>query len=254
MRTPQLRYLFESLIPLDRYLRSKWYKFRGVKPSEFEYEMMAPQATYAPWLTDNEFRITYEKIKFNTLVDTYRCYELWQLIEQVSKLKEGALIEIGVWRGGTGVLTAVKAKLCGINHKFYLCDTFEGVVKAGSKDAIYKGGEHADTSQKIVEDLAHKFSLDNIQILKGIFPEDTASFVKEKSFRYVHIDVDVYQSAVDIVAWVWDKLVIGGVIVFDDYGIACCDGVTRFVNSQRAEENRIVIYNINGHAIIIKLK
>ena len=35
----------------------------------------------------------------------------------------------------------------------FLCDTFEGVVKTSDADASYSGGEHADTSQPLVQDL-----------------------------------------------------------------------------------------------------
>jgi cephalosporin hydroxylase len=67
-------------------------------------------------------------IKGFTLVDKYRCFEIWKLIEQISKLKKGSIIEVGVWRGGTGALIAKQAKNCGIEEKVFLCDTFAGVV------------------------------------------------------------------------------------------------------------------------------
>jgi O-methyltransferase len=70
---------------------------------------------------------------------------------------------------------------------------------------------------------------------------------------FCHIDVDVYQSAKDIVDWIWDKLVVGGIIVFDDYGFPTCTGVTKYVNEQDGKPDRLIIYNINGHAIMIKI-
>jgi O-methyltransferase len=41
--------------------------------------------------------------------------------------------------------------------------------------------------------------------------------------------------------------------VYDDYGFASCDGVTRAVNEQRSLADRIVFHNLNGHAVVIKL-
>jgi len=35
-------------------------------------------------------------------------------------------------------------KLENSKDTLYCCDTFEGVVKASSKDNFYKGGEHKD--------------------------------------------------------------------------------------------------------------
>jgi O-methyltransferase len=53
--------------------------------------------------------------------------------------------------------------------------------------------------------------------------------------------------------WLWPKLVPGGIVVFDDYGFQFCDGVTQLVNEERIKKDRIVIHNLNGHAILIKI-
>jgi O-methyltransferase len=217
------------------------------------YEPIKPRATYSPWRIDEAFLSLYAEIHANTLVDKYRCYELWSIIEQVKKF-EGALIEIGVWRGGTGALIAKKASLCSIKEPVYLCDTFKGVVKATDNDTTYKGGEHENTSRRIVENLLEKLNLQNVIILEGIFPDETASRINRQNFRFCHIDVDTYQSAKDITDWVWDKMAIGGIIVYDDYGFEECDGIAKYVDGQRPDADRLVFHNLNGHAIIVKIK
>lgn len=212
-----------------------------------------PAATYSPWLADVEFDRVYQSIRNSTLVDVYRCYELWQLVAQVAKLAGGDLIEIGVWRGGTGALIGRQCQLAGIENSIYLCDTFRGVVKAGTQDKSYVGGEHADTSQSTVVDLMRTLGIERARILNGIFPDDTGHLVSDCTFRFCHIDVDVYDSAKDIMAWIWPRLVPGGIVVFDDYGFHSCVGITRFVNEERARRDRLVVHNLNGHAIIIKM-
>jgi len=216
------------------------------------YSRVTPSATYSPWKQDGLFEKTYKMIKTHTLVDQYRCYELWKLIEQSSKLDGGNIIEIGVWRGGTGVLMAKRAEKIGIKDKVYLCDTFKGVVKAGRRDSTYEGGEHSDASRKVVEDLIGGLNLDNVELLEGVFPEQTGHIIDQLQFRFCHIDVDVYQSAKDIVEWIWPKMVRGGIIVYDDYGFASCDGITKYVEEQMLLKDRLVIHNLNGHAVFIK--
>jgi O-methyltransferase len=219
-----------------------------------KYGRVCPAATYSPWNKDNLFQALLASIEGFTLVDKYRCFELWKLIEQSAKLKNGSIIEIGVWRGGTGALMARQAKNCGIEDRVYLCDTFTGVVKAGVNDSAYKGGEHADTSRRIVEDLIFtQMKLDNVEILEGIFPDQTGHRVESKQFRFCHIDVDVFQSARDVADWIWDKMVPGGIMVYDDYGFSGCDGITRYVEEQMLCNDRLVIHNLNGHAIVLKL-
>jgi O-methyltransferase len=230
----------------------RWYRRLAARGS-LCHRRLNPIADYAPWTTDPRFLEIYHTIQPYTLVDIYRCYEIWTLVEQSAKLT-GALIEIGVWRGGTGALIAQRAKLSGITDTIYLCDTFTGVVKASAHDPLYKGGEHRDTSIGLVEDLVYnQLNLEHVKILQGVFPEETAKSMDHESFRFCHIDVDVYHSAKDITTWLWNKLAIGGMIVYDDYGFFGYGGITTYVEEQRHARDRLLFYNLNGHAVIIKI-
>jgi O-methyltransferase len=222
--------------------------------NDFQYSAVTPAANYSPWLADSEFSKIYLEIKSHTLVDIFRCYELWELTEHIHNLNSNAaFIEVGVWKGGTAGIIAKKLSLLGSNVAFFLADTFEGVVKATDKDSTYNGSEHADTSQEIVENLLsnkyHKYT-----ILKGIFPDDTSHLIDDTiQFGFCHIDVDVYESSKDIVDWIWSRMIKGGVLVFDDYGFHTCDGVTKYVNEQKNKSDRVIVHNLNGHALMIKL-
>jgi O-methyltransferase len=218
---------------------------------DLRYESILPNATYAPWLKDADFQAAFAQIRDHTLVDHFRCYELWQLVEQTSRLR-GDILEVGVWRGGTGCLMARRAQMLGSSARIVLCDTFAGVVKAGANDSAYRGGEHADTSLETVRDLAGAMDLANIETLTGIFPEETGHRVATRTFSLCHIDVDVYQSGLDVLKWVWPRMPIGGVVIYDDYGFATCDGITRLVNERYLQEGAVTLHNLNGHAVVIK--
>jgi O-methyltransferase len=227
--------------------------YRTPKPYR-SYGGVTPEANYCPWDDDQDFLAIYEAIRSFTLVDKYRCYELWTLVEQVAKL-EGALLEVGVWKGGTGGLIAKRSRMCGIRDSVFLCDTFRGIVRTGDKDAGYRDGLHADTSETTVHGLLKdELQLDNYRLLKGIFPDETARSIPDTTFRFCHIDVDVYQSAKDVLAWVWPRMTLGGVVVYDDYGFCWCSGITRHVEEQRHLADGMLVYNLNGHALLIKIK
>lgn len=208
-------------------------------------------ATYSPWLLDEEFQKTHAVIRDNTLVDLFRCYELWHLLEQTAGL-EGDIIEVGTWRGGTGCLLGHRATGLGLDAQVFLCDTFEGVVKTSDADASYSGGEHADTSQPLVQGLVDRMGLKNIQLLKGVFPEDTGDQVEGRTFRFCHIDVDVYQSGKDILDWVWSRMPVGGIVVFDDFGFSSTRGITQLVHEEEQKKDRVSFQNLNGHAVFVK--
>jgi O-methyltransferase len=215
------------------------------------HEMAHPISTYAPWQADEEFTAAFRAVRRNTLVDIWRCYELWSLVGELRDVP-GAIVEVGVWRGGSGALMASRAAAVGISDTVYLCDTWEGVVKTGEIDTYYRDGKHDDTSRQIVEALVERLGLSNVELLEGVFPDQTADRVADGPLRLCHVDVDVYRSAKDVFDWAWPRLSPGGIAIFDDYGFPACPGVTEFVNEQRGRDDRLVLHNLNGHGIVVK--
>ena len=118
-----------------------WRQFRKnvVRGGDNTYEYIYPVGTYAPWLADAQFLADFDTVRGHTLVDIYRCWELWTLVGETAGI-DGSYLEVGVWRGGTGALIARRASLIGSTAPVYLCDTFTGVVKASAKDNLYTGG------------------------------------------------------------------------------------------------------------------
>ncbi len=222
--------------------------------TRYSHELIVPMnSTYSPWYDDGEFRAVYDAIRGNTFVDQYKCYELWEQLGQLQHL-EGDVLEVGVWRGGTGVLLARRAEQLGMHADVFLADTFAGVAKAGGEDPWYQGGEHADTSAAVVQDLAKRLDV-HVEILEGIFPDDTAERVEDRRFRFAHIDVDVYDSAKQVWEWVWPRLNVGGVVVWDDYGSFECEGVVTLGRElfDRASPAVRLFHNVNGHLLLVKL-
>lgn len=217
---------------------------------QYRYELIAVPR-YAPWLVDREFARIYSQVVDHTLVDRFRCYELYHLVHDVRSVP-GDICEVGVWRGGTGAILAAAATRWKPDSRVYLCDTFCGVVKVTTLDSTYKGGEHSDTSADIVRDLIANMGLRNVEVLEGVFPDATADRIRDGTIALAHIDVDVYRSALEVVQWVRPRMPPGGVLVFDDYGFKGCDGITRLVEELRDTGDWSFIYNLNGHAVLTR--
>ena len=215
---------------------------------------IVPWSTYSPWLDDQSFQKIFGVVSPNSLLDIYRMFQLWELTGQVctKKCMQGDILEVGSWRGGSGCLIGAKCVSEGVDSQVYLADTFRGVPKAGEQDTLYRGGEHSDTSPHVVSELIGKLSLSNVEILQGLFPEHSSHSIATKRFRMCHIDVDAYQSGLDVFAWVWPRLETGGVVVFDDYGFWGCEGIARLVSELKYGDDRTFIHNLTGQAIIIK--
>jgi O-methyltransferase len=183
------------------------------------------------------------------MVDIYRLWVLWTL---AGRLPPGDILEVGSWRGGSGAVIATAAG--GSARNVFLADTFAGVVKAGERDPYYRGGEHSNTSPETVRGLLNDLDLPDVRLLVGIFPEETGQEIGDRRFALAHIDVDVYQSAIDAFEWVWSRLVPGGVVVFDDYGFYGCEGVTACVDEVAASRpEAVLVPNLSGQAIMVNV-
>ena len=212
------------------------------------YGIVEPVANYRPWDVDERFQTTYAEVRDHTMVDVYRLWVLWTLAQS---LPGGEILEVGSWRGGSGAVLAAASRAA--SRGVFLADTFSGVVKAGKRDSYYKGGEHANTSPEIVGALLERLGLARVELLVGVFPEESAAAVEEREFALCHIDVDVYQSAKDAFLWVWPRLVSGGVVVFDDYGFYGCEGVTACVAEVSHDlTDGVFVPNLTGQAVVVK--
>ena len=68
----------------------------------------------------------------------------------------------------------------------------------------------------------------------------------------MHIDVDTRRSAQEVAEWVWPRMPVGGVIVFQDYGFHRTGGIAAYVDELRGQPGLLVIHNLNGSALVVK--
>jgi len=232
------------------------YKIQAIhKVDSKKHALFIGECTYTPWANDLAFQNMQSRIEEHTLVDENKQYLTFSYIKQLCKLGvEGDYLEVGVWRGGLSALIGMTfQKFSPLRRTLYLADTYEGMPKTVYQDNFYKGGELADTSKTIVETLFKKCDLSNVEILKGNFPQDTSNLIQSDKFAYVHIDVDIYESAKNAFDWAWPKVSQYGMIVFDDYGYSSTEGVTKFIDEYVSHlPDALFIFNMGGQAVVIK--
>jgi O-methyltransferase len=95
-------------------------------------------------------------------------------------------------------------------------------------------------------------AFENIQLLEGIFPEQTQHKIIG-NISMLHCDVDVYSSTKDIVEWCLPRMSTGSTLIFDDYGFFGCEGVTTFCDELKMRNDLIFTHNLNGHAVFFKI-
>jgi O-methyltransferase len=139
---------------------------------------------------------------------------LWAL-RQVADLP-GDFVELGVFKGHTTLFAAEYLNFADQPRRWVLYDTFEGIpddqVDAGwaQTNQIYKG---TFSFEEVRDRFAH---IPNIEVIKGRVPEALAGTCPEV-ISFLHVDMNNAAAEIAALDALFDRIVPGGVIVFDDY-------------------------------------
>lgn len=171
-----------------------------------------------------------------TMTSVERMYSLWQTVKYVSVNKiPGDIVECGVWKGGSSMLTALTLKSLGdLNRKIYLYDTFAGMTEPTSEDVSYKGTGAFETFSSHQKENFNEWAfagLDEVKqnLLSTGYPQSQLEFVKGKveetiprispqSISLLRLDTDWYESTKHELEHLYPRVSANGVIIVDDYG------------------------------------
>jgi O-methyltransferase len=137
----------------------------------------------------------------------------------------GDFIETGVWRGGACILMRASLAAYGVSdRRVFVADSFEGLPRpdprypADRKDALHAYRELAISEAEVRRNFAAFGLLDEqVVFLKGLF-KDTLPGLGETRFALIRLDGDMYESTLDALSHLYDRLNVGGFTVIDDYG------------------------------------
>lgn len=143
----------------------------------------------------------------------------------------GDLIETGVWRGGATIfMRALLAVYDDRNRTVWVADSFEGLPEP---DAARFPKESASYHHPIVQRHSKKLAVgleevqanfksygmldERVHFLKGWF-KDTLPTAPVDRLALMRLDGDYYESTMDALTSLYDRLSVGGVVIIDDYG------------------------------------
>ena len=170
-------------------------------------------------------------------------YQIYALVRSLEKIP-GDIVEVGTYRGGSAKLIAEAEP----NKEIHLFDTFTGLPEV-SKDldaSRFSTGQYA-TPLANVE--AYLKAYPHVHLYPGFFPE-TAGPIKDKKYSFVHLDVDIYQSTKDSLAFVYERVSPGGAILSHDYSTA--EGVRKAFTEFFADKPEAVIELMSSQCLVIK--
>ena len=158
----------------------------------------------------------------------------------------GAIVECGVWRGGSAMAMALRlAQLNDTKRKIWLFDTFSGMPRPGEFDTKDGKQKALSTFEKLAvsDDASDWCYADEQDVRKNMFSTDinreNVVFVKGKvedtipkscpeKISLLRLDTDWYLSTKHCLENLFPRLSKGGILIIDDYG--SWDGAKRAVD------------------------
>lgn len=210
----QVRYLQSGNVAEDRLTRSRY--LRDIAQIE--------AANFAELLEKK--RHGFVTVLSHTLVGLRRLNHLEYCAREIfSSGIQGDFVEAGVCQGGASIfLRALQVTLGEAHRNVWAADSFEGLPPSTlSQD---QGLDFTESnypwlacSQEKVEDHFRRYDLwsDHVRLVKGWF-SDTLPGLDTGPISLLRLDADLYQSTMEILNSLYDKVVPGGFIVVDDYG------------------------------------
>ena len=190
-----------------------------------------------------------------TLLYYDRLYSLYQAIWNVRRLAGNgvSVAEVGVYRGGGSyfIASAVNS-LFKIMPNIHAIDTFEGHPDdIREEDDSHWPGKFGDTSFSEVKDYLSVFP--NVVVHQGRF-QDRCSNLAAERFCFVHVDVDIYSATRDCLEFFAERLLPGGVVVVDDYGVTTCEGARQAVDQFVAERTDFLKFHLEtGQSLLVHI-
>lgn len=203
--------------------------------------------TYRPKLTDPGDRVVtfppdydqvsrdlFESVKHLTLTTHERVNALRLAVEHVVAAGiPGAIVECGVWRGGSMLAVARTLLAAGdTSRDLYLFDTFTTMPRPGPEDFdVY--GRHVseyhdvnvahpyhsylplDTVRAVMEESG--YPKERLHFVQGMV-EDTIPASAPATIALLRLDTDLYVSTAHEMEHLYPRVSPGGVLLVDDYG------------------------------------
>jgi len=211
-----------------------------------------------------------DRVRPFTMTSPERVYAAASAARYVAEAKiPGAIVECGVWRGGSSMAMALALLAAGVDDRdLYLFDTYEGMTAPTAEDKDFRGEsaqvkfEQTKTSDDAsdwcatgIDDVRTNvtstgYPIERLHLVQGKV-EETLPADAPDEIAVLRLDTDWYTSTKHELVHLWPRLVTGGVCIIDDYGH--WEGCRQAVDEYFAEQGITVLMNrvdVTGRTIV----
>lgn len=225
---------------------------------------------YPPDFSEQNMKIC-DAVRFHTMTSPERVNALIESVRYlVANRIDGAMVECGVWKGGSTMAMALTLKELGAeNRKLFLYDTFSGMSKPGDIDVSLYGTKAYETfAQTKLSDDSSNWCLSLLdEVKENVFstgyPKENIHFIKGKveetiprniptEIALLRLDTDWYESTKHEMVHLFPLLKQNGVLIVDDYGH--WEGARKAIDEYISDNNIRILLNRIDYTGRIALK
>lgn len=204
---------------------------------------------YKRWLLDKDFLNAYRALSPTNHFSMDRKFALREFVRATKGL-DGSVAECGTYTGASAWFLSQELH----GSTLYLFDSFRGLSCPLTQDQSPKGVQQWSEGQLKASKKELSALLGDrpeIKIMEGWIPTRFPEVSSER-FRFVHIDVDLYQPTLDSLEFFYPRMNPGGIIVLDDYGFENCPGAFQAAERFMALKYESIIHLPTGQGVIIR--
>jgi hypothetical protein len=190
-----------------------------------------------------------------TMIGAARLDNVQRCIESVLQHDvPGDFIETGVWRGGAVIFMRGVLKAYGVTDRcVWSADSFRGLPPPNAEKYPHDKGLHLEHYKELAiprEEVERNFEryqlLDNqVRFLEGWF-RDTLPTAPIERLALLRLDGDLYESTMDALTSLYDRLSPGGYTIIDDFSIPACARAVHDFRQARGIADEIVPIDWTG--------
>jgi O-methyltransferase len=166
-------------------------------------------------LSDPIFVDAYNRSSHPDVPIQFRAYVCCWAARQAAKL-DGDFVECGVNEGWLSLTICHYLDFNALAKSFYLFDTYQGIPKEqiAESEAVRAALHHYPDCYELAKERFAEFP--RAKLVRGKVP-DTLNNVAIDRVSYLSIDMNIEKPERAAIEFFWPKLVVGGVVVLDDY-------------------------------------
>lgn len=180
---------------------------------------------------DVQFQTHFQKCRQYSMTSPERMYSLHKAVEYLVRAGvPGDIVETGVWRGGSSMMSALTLESLGDRQRtLWLYDTFEGMPEPTEFDYSIEGESAQELFEEIPNWLAAPIevvranmlstgiSADRLKLIAGKVEDTIPSSGIPEEIALLRLDTDWYASNKHELENLYPRLVSGGILIVDDY-------------------------------------